>query len=91
MLCKWLFLKQYCAKHGMNDQWQQHIKMGSVLVLLLWAISECFNNETTGREIWRVIVFLLEFTPTHPLPTLRFWYNNATVTLSHLLIYLLPL
>ncbi len=32
----------------------QQLKTGGIVILLLWAASECFNNEQSGREIWNV-------------------------------------
>jgi hypothetical protein len=31
-----------------------YVKVGCTLVLLFWAFSECFQNETSGRKIWDV-------------------------------------
>jgi len=42
-----------------NDKWVFYLKGGGIVVLLLWAVSECFNNEATEREIWNDQTFLI--------------------------------
>jgi len=51
--------------HASNAPWLSrgqsfwHIKLGVGLALLAWGISECFNNEDEGREIWRDPTFAI--------------------------------
>jgi len=42
-----------------NGKWMFYLKGGGIAVLLLWAVSECFNNEATEREIWNDQTFLI--------------------------------
>ena len=35
------------------------MKIGSICVLLLWAFSECFNNEAHGGNIWNDPTFAI--------------------------------
>lgn len=43
-----------------KDKWVFLLKGGGIAVLLLWAVSECFSNESTERgEIWNDQTFLI--------------------------------
>jgi len=42
-----------------SEQSRLNIRIGAGLTLLAWALSECFNNETAGREIWHDPTFAI--------------------------------
>lgn len=42
-------------------EWKFHLKVGCGLMLLLWSISECFNNEISSNKVWNVSVNLFCF------------------------------
>lgn len=48
------YFVQYFTKFSKNADWWQYIKIGVIAVLLMWSISECFNNERKGAQIWDV-------------------------------------
>ncbi len=42
-------------RQGSDSHWLSYdIKIGMIIMLLLWSISECFNNEKFGQDIWTV-------------------------------------
>ena len=53
-------------------------KKGAVAVLLLWAVSECFNNERAGRDIWKDPTFSI-FVCLGDL-TLLLWLWGASIS-----------
>jgi len=46
-------------RHAQSTQWRFHIKLGCTAVLLLWAFSECINNEISERDVWNDQTFLI--------------------------------
>jgi hypothetical protein len=52
---------QHFHRYSPSTQWVFHIKLGCTLVLLLWALSECINNELSERDIWNVSLRLSWF------------------------------
>ena len=45
---------KHFVRHHQGSHWQYHTKLGATFVLLLWAASECVNNELAERDIWNV-------------------------------------
>jgi hypothetical protein len=45
---------QHFNNQSAGTQWSFSVKIGSIAVLLLWALSECINNELSEKDIWNV-------------------------------------
>jgi hypothetical protein len=45
---------QHFNNQSAGTQWSFSVKIGSIAVLLLWALSECINNELSEEDIWNV-------------------------------------
>lgn len=66
----------------------QHIKLGAIVILLLWAFSECLYNERHSRTIWKDPMFSIFMCFGDLLLLLLMWGVSVHVWSSHGIDYM---